>query len=333
MNTVDEKAPRPRQRRLAAVRPADSVANIAAKAELLRRLELLITRRLDGVMSGDFLGVRSGPGTEPAGAREFSPGDDARRIDWNLTARSLVPHVRTTEADRELEAWIVADRSASLDFGTAQREKRDVVLAAVAAFGFLIVRGGNRLGILICGGDDVARIEPAGSRTALLGALSRLYDTPRRPQGPAEHADLAATLRQFERVQRRRGQLIVISDFLDGSDWPAPLRRISLRHHVVAVQVIDPREFELPSVGMLALVDTETGQTMHVQTRSERLRERYAVAATERHDFIAARLRSAGAQHVVLSTGRDWLTDITRFVGQQRHAQRRVSRSPYGAVR
>ena len=263
----------------------------------------------------------------------FSPGDDARRIDWNLTARSLVPHVRTTEADRELEAWIVADRSASLDFGTAQREKRDVVLAAVAAFGFLIVRGGNRLGILICGGDDVARIEPASSRTALLGALSRLYDTPRRPQGPAEQADLAATLRQFERVQRRRGQLIVISDFLDGSDWPAPLRRISLRHHVVAVQVIDPREFELPSVGMLALVDTETGQTMHVQTRSERLRERYAVAATERHDFIAARLRSAGAQHVVLSTGRDWLTDITRFVGQQRHAQRRVSRSPYGAVR
>jgi uncharacterized protein (DUF58 family) len=187
--------------------------------------------------------------------------------------------------------------------------------------------------MLVCGGDDVARIEPASSRTALLGALSRLYDSPRRASGPADRADLGATLRHFERLQRRRGQLIVISDFLDGSDWSAPLRRISFRHHVVAVQVIDPREFELPSVGMLALVDTETGHTMHVQTRSERLRERYAVAATERHDFIATRLRSAGTQHVVLSTNRDWLTDLTRFIGQQRHAQRRAVRSPQGAGR
>ncbi|HMC41972.1 MAG TPA: DUF58 domain-containing protein, partial [Acidimicrobiales bacterium] len=102
---------------------------MAAKAELLRRLELAVTRRLDGMLSGDYLAYATGPGTEPAGARPYGPGDDARRIDWNLTARALSPHVRTTEADRELETCLVVDRSASLDFGTAEREKRELALA------------------------------------------------------------------------------------------------------------------------------------------------------------------------------------------------------------
>ncbi len=294
--------------------PSAGVAAVAAKAAHLRRLELLVTRRLDGLLSGEFLGLLSGPGSEPAGARPYGAGDDARRIDWSLTARSLAPHVRTTDADRELETWIVADRSASLDFGTALSEKRELVLCASAAFGFLTVGGGNRLGVLVAGGDRVTRLGPASTRTAMLSIVSRLYDTPRRESVPAPDADLTGALQALERIQHRRGQVIVVSDFLDASDWLAPLRRLAMRHQVIAVQIVDPRELELPPVGMLSVVDIETGRRMHVQTNSARLRARYATAAGERHGRIGAVARSAGALHLVLSTDSDWLLQIVRFV-------------------
>src|SRR5689334_10981628 len=106
---------------------------VAAKAQQLRRLELLVTRRLDGLLRGEFLGLQPGPGTEPYGTRQYEAGDDARRIDWNLTARSLSPQLRTTEADRELSTWLVVDRSASMNFGTANSEKSEVAFASAAA--------------------------------------------------------------------------------------------------------------------------------------------------------------------------------------------------------
>jgi uncharacterized protein (DUF58 family) len=305
-------------RRPPAAPPSDPPGAVAAKAAFLRRLELDVTRRLDGMVSGDYLTVATGPGTEPAGARAYSPGDDARRIDWSLTARSLTPHVRTTEADRELETWIVVDRSASLDFGTAQHEKREVALAAVAAFGFLNSRAGNRLGLLIAGGDRLDRLADRSGRTAVLAGLSRLYDSPRHDRGPVPGADLAAALGQLERTQRRRGQVVVVSDFLDRNDWATPLRRLALRHQVVAVQVSDPREHELPAVGLLDVVDAETGARLSVQTNSAPLRQRYADAVVERQDHIRRTLAEAGAELLELSTDRDWLVDVARFVRRRR---------------
>jgi len=298
--------------------PSADPATVAAKAALLRSLELDVTRRLDGMLSGDYLAFATGPGSEPAGARPYSPGDDARRIDWSLTARTLAPHVRTTEADRELETCLVVDRSASLDFGTAQREKREVALAVVAAFGFLTVRAGNRLGVLIAGGDELVALPPRGGRLGVLAALSVLYDTPRRETAPAAGADMAGALVRLERTQKRRGQVIVVSDFLDATDWATPLRRLALRHHVVAAQLSDPRELRLPPVGMLALVDAETGERLYVQTNSRTLRRRYAAVAAERQQRIGRVLTEAGAEHLQLSTDRDWLLDVVRFVGRRR---------------
>ena len=296
--------------------PREAVPTVSSKAALLRRLELQVTHRLDGLVTGDFLGLLPGPGSEPAGARVYAPGDDARRIDWSLTARSLAPHVRTTEADRELEAWVVADCSASLDFGTTKREKRELVLAATAAFGALVVRGGNRLGVVVAGGERVVRIEPGSSRQRLLASLSRLYDAPRRETAPAHRADLAAGLDHLARLQRRRGLVVIASDFLDDSDWAGHVRRLALRHAVVAVQVIDPRELALPPVGILSVVDPETGRQLHVQTSSARLRDDYARAAAARHAAIASAIRNAGARHLVLATDGDWLLDIVRFVSR-----------------
>jgi uncharacterized protein (DUF58 family) len=296
---------------------------LSVKATVLRRLELDVTRRLEGLVSGDYLALATGPGTEAAGARPYGPGDDARHIDWNLSARTLSPHIRTTDADRELETSVVVDRSASLDFGTAEREKREAALAAVAAFGFLTVRSGNRLGVLITGGSELTWLPPRSGRTGLMSALTAIYDTPRQAAGPLPAAGLGAGLERVARTQRRRGQVVVVSDFLDPSDWATPLRRLCLRHQVIAVQVSDPRELQLPDVGMLSVVDPETGQHLHVQTGSAILRERYRAAAAERHNQIRRLLGEAGAEHLALSTDRDWLIDVARFVDRRRAARPR----------
>jgi uncharacterized protein (DUF58 family) len=305
----------------------EAVASVVRKAAELRRLELLVTRRLDGLLRGEFLGVQSGPGTEFAGSRQYEAGDDARRIDWNLTARSLSPQLRTTEADRELQTWVIADCSASMYFGTADREKSEVVFAAAAAMGFLTARHGNRFGVFVAGGDGITRLGPTSTRAALLATLSRLYDVPRREEPPAPGADLAGTLAALERSRPRRGQIVVVSDFLDDSDWSAAMARLALGHQVMAVQIVDPRELELPAAGMLSLVDAETGRRLDVQSSSTALRERYAVAARERDDTIRRRIRDAGGSHLVLTTDRDWLLDIVRFVVGSRSVRRAASSS------
>jgi uncharacterized protein (DUF58 family) len=273
------------------------------------------------MLTGDYLAVAAGPGTEPAGARRYEPGDDARRMDWNLTARSLAPHVRTTDADREMETWIVADRSASLDFGTAACEKRDLVVAGAAAFGFLTARHGNRLGIVLAGGESITRVRARSGRVPLMAALATLYDSPRVDREPGPEAHLAGALRRLDRSKHQRGQVVVISDFLDPSAWRDAVARLALRHDVVAVHVTDPREFELPAIGVLAVIDPETGRRLHVQTNSATLRSRFEAAAADRYEQTRSAIIRCGADHLHLSTDRDWLIDLARFV-TTRNAQR-----------
>jgi uncharacterized protein (DUF58 family) len=294
------------------------VAAVSAKAAELRRLELQVTIRLDGMLRGDFASVLPGPGSETAGTRTYDVGDDARRIDWNLTARSLTPQVRTTEADRELHTWVIVDRSPSMDFGTALCEKRDVAFSAAAAYGFLTARHGNRFGILVSGRERVTRIGPSTTRAALFAALSRLYDLTTADGDPAAPVNVAAALLELERTRPRRGQIAVISDFLDDQDWVAPMRRLAFHHQVVAIQTIDPRELVLPAIGIAAFVDPETGRRLHVQTNAGALRSRYEAAARARQETIAQTIRSTGAEHLVLGTDRDWLIEIVKFVAGHR---------------
>jgi uncharacterized protein (DUF58 family) len=308
-----------RRRDSAAEPPSAPPTELIDKSAILRRLELDVRHRLDGVLVGDYLALFAGPGSERAGARPYEPGDDARRIDWNLTARAAVAHVRTTEADRELETWVVVDRSPSMDFGTTQREKREAALAALAAFGVISVRGGNRLGVLMTGIEELRRLPASNSRVAMMAALSNVFDTPRRQTASEDDANLATALQYVHRTHLRRGQVVVISDFLEQSGWHDGLRRLAMRHQVICVQISDPREFEIPPVGMLAVVDTESGRQMHVQTNNRRLRERYATAAAQRQATIEAAIVRAGSEHLHLSTDRDWLLDITRFVSRRRH--------------
>ena len=299
-----------------------AASDAAARAQVLRRLELAIARRLDGRDTGDHESFAYGPGSERAGARPYEPGDDARLVDWNLTARSGQVWVRQTEADRELETWVVVDRSASLDFGTADCEKRDVALGATAAFGMLTFRGGNRFGVLVAGTDRLGHIPARRGRSAFLGALAAVHDSARQASAPNGGATLTAALLRLPLVQPRRCQVVVVSDFLGDDGWASALRRVVRHHDVVAVHVTDPREFALPAVGVLAVVDTETGRQRYVQSSSPRLRARYAAAAAERHRDIRYRIDGMGAAYLHLSTDRDWLTDTVLFAAQLRRSRR-----------
>lgn len=283
---------------------------------LLRKLELAVTRRLDGMLQGDHQGLVPGPGSEPGEARSYQPGDDVRRMDWNVTARTGVAHVRTPVADRELETWVIADLSASLDFGTASCEKRDLVVAAVAAVGHLTARAGNRIGALLLHGERTARVPPRPGRDHLDALLHQVAVAPRSDGGGP--TDLAAAAVLLDRLARRRGVVVVISDFVGAPGWERPLRALSARHDTLAIEVVDPRELSLPDVGLLSLVDPETGRRLEVQTSDERLRARFEAAAAAQRRDVAASLRRAGADHLVLRTDRDWLVDLVGFVDRRR---------------
>ncbi|SCL36884.1 Erythromycin resistance leader peptide [Micromonospora rhizosphaerae] len=306
-------------------------------ALVLSRLQLLVTRKLDGLLQGDYAGLLPGPGSEAGESREYRPGDDVRRMDWPVTARTTMPHVRRTVADRELETWLAVDLSASLDFGTGQWLKRDVVIAAAAALAHLTVRGGNRIGAVVgtgapapagrwrgaspaTGPGTLLRLPARGGRKEAQGLLRAIAGAEIRPG----RSDLGALVDMLNRPPRRRGVAVVISDFLaPPQQWGRPLRKLRVRHDVLAIEVVDPRELELPDVGVLPVIDPETGELHEVQTADPRLRRRYAEAAAAQRAAIAAELRAAGAAHLRLRTDRDWLLDMVRFVAAQRHARTR----------
>lgn len=299
-------------------RPGFAAPEVASRAEILRRLDLAVSRRLEGRMSGDHATTHLGPGSECAGARAYEPGDDARLIDWNLTARAGDTFVRRTEDERSVDTWIVVDRSASLDFGTIGSEKRDVVLAAAAAFGLVHLGGGNRVGIVICGGQKLVHHPARQGKPSYMAALAAVHDTPRQDGPPADGATLQAALRWVAGAVKLRSRVVVVSDFLEDGDWAGQLRRLSLHHDIIAVQVSDPRELDMPDVGIVAVIDAETGRQRYVHTGSAALRERYAAAAQARQEQVVGRIAASGAEILRLSTSRDWLTDTVRFATRRR---------------
>ena len=302
--------------RVAPPAPAGAArADIPRSEGRLRQLELMVTRKLDGLLQGDHQGLVPGGGSEPGDGRPYEPGDDVRRMDWSLTARSGSPHVRNTVADRELEMWLVVDQSASLDFGTANCEKRDHVLAAAAAFGFLTARDGNRIGALLCGPGGSTVVPPRSGRAPLFGLLARIERRERASEGALS---LATALRQARLTARRRSLIVVITDLMDNGPWQRELRALAFRHDVVVVEIRDPRETELPAVGLLTLVDPETGRRLEVQTANAKVRERFAQAAAAQVGAKERAVKAAGAGHLVLSTDRDWLLDVVRFVAKRK---------------
>jgi uncharacterized protein (DUF58 family) len=283
---------------------------------LLRALQFDVARRLENMLAGDYRSARHGPGTELAQVRPYIPGDDVRLIEWNVTARMGEPHVRVLLAERVLVTWLVLDTSPSMQFGTGERRKADVAAGVALGLGHIATRRGNRLGIVTFGDDDPVTLPPTQGRHGLLGLLGALG---REPEQKAVGAtSLGAALTRIGAVARQRGIVALVSDFRGPLDWRSPLLRVLDRHDVLAIEIRDPREQELPDVGELWLVDPETGRQVRVDTRSASLRERFATAAAEERSGVARVLSALGVAHVVLSTSGDWLRPFAAFLGGRR---------------
>lgn len=282
----------------------------------LKTLELTVRRRLDGVLHGDHLGLIPGPGSEPGDAREYQPGDDVRQMDWSVTARTTHPHVRQMIADRELETWLVVDLSASLDFGTALCQKRDLAVAAAAAVTHLTSGGGNRVGAVVANGERLFRIPARAGRVHAQAMLRSIATTPHAADGV--RGDLRGAIESLRRPQRKRGLAVVISDFLGDIDWQRSLRAISGRHDLLGVEVLDPLDLDLPDVGDVVLHDPETGRTREFSV-TPALRSDFARAAQRHRGQVEQALRGCGAPVLSLRTDRDWIADVVRFVSTRRH--------------
>ena len=279
----------------------------------IEQLQLTVMRRLDGLLAGDHAGLFPGHGTERGEARPYIPGDDPRHIDWAVTARTGDAHVRDTIADHELELWLVLDSSTSHAFGTGRSSKHELGWSAAGAFALLAGRGGNRVGA-VTSGRDAAFIPARPGRAHVAVVLSALHSP------PVEHdpGNLAGAINKVRLAAKRRGMVVVVSDFHGEPEWERPLRAISARHDLIAVQVADAREMELTDVGQIAVVDPETGRRRLVDTADASLRTRYREAATRRQAILNARLAAAGADHLSMRTDRDWVVDLVRFVTSRR---------------
>jgi uncharacterized protein (DUF58 family) len=280
---------------------------------LLRALEIKIGGRMEGLLAGDYRSSLFGDGTELAQVRPYVPGDDVRRIDWNVTARTGEPHVRVDLAERVLVTWLVLDTSASMSFGTADRRKADVAEGAAIAIGHVATRRGNRLGIVTFGGADPRALPARQGRMGLVGLLTALRQEP-DADAQTGATSLGEGINRAGALARQRSLVVLVSDFRGPRDWHRPLLELAGRHDVLALEVRDPREQELPNVGALWLVDPETGRLLRVDTRSRRLRERFAAAAGEERTDAARLLAKAGVRHVVLSTSGDWLRSLAVFL-------------------
>lgn len=284
----------------------------------LRALDLTVRRRVEGLLSGDYRTSLQGVGTELARIRPYEAGDDVRRIEWNVTARTGEPHVAVHMAERALTTWIVLDVSPSMNFGTTDRRKFDTAEGVALAVAHIATRRGNRLGVISFGGPRLQSLPPRQGRNGLFGLLLAVNRQP-EPDGN-EGVPLRQALAHTGSLARQHGVVVIISDFRGELDWQPELLRLAGRHGVLGVEIRDPREQELPNVGDIDLVDPESGETLRVNTSDKRIRERFAEEAAAERQRVSRAFARAGADFVTLGTGDDWLRQLAAFLGSGRRA-------------
>src|SRR5437588_11683141 len=281
--------------------------------EALRRVRWPILKRLGFHAWGDERSVTRGPGVEYAESREYEYGEDARTIDWNLSARSDRVFARESNPDRGLDAWLIVDASASLDWRTALQLKREAAIDMASAASTLIARHGSRVGAIVFDANVRRILPPVAGRRGRLHLVGGLdADMSSAPTGAA--TALAAALWQAVKVIRRPGLLIVISDFLAAGGWQRPMAVLGHRHELVAARVTDPTELAVPDIGVVTFEDPETGRQLHVDTSDRRLRERFALAAAEQSLRISTDLKRAHAVQFQITTAQPFLPQLTEYL-------------------
>jgi uncharacterized protein (DUF58 family) len=282
---------------------------------VLRRLEWQVIRRLDGRLQGNYRTAWRGHGTDYLDLRDYEYGDDVRHIDWNVSARMDSVFVREFTEDRELTAWLLVDRSASMTFGTANRTKEEVGSEVATTFAQLLVRGGNRVGAILYDNDVQRTIPPGQGRDQVLMLLRELL----RPiEGNGAVTNLSGLLDLAARILRRRSLVVIVSDFISEPGWEQPLLRLGARHEVVAVRLIDRREFDLPDAGLVVVEDAETGEQLLVDTSDKELRRRLHAAGVERGQALHQATARAGVDLYTIATDDDLVPAFVRMAESRR---------------
>ena len=300
-----------------------SIPTSAATPErILLRLDWNVIRRLDGLLQGDYRSLFYGFGVDFADLREYQPEDDIRYIDWNVTARMNTPYVRQYHEDREITAWFLLDMSPSVDFGTKDNEKRTMLIEFVSVLARLLTRHGNRVGALMFGSSIQHTVPARSGRVQVLRMINDMLRQPRLSQ--SSRTDLKSFFAGALHAIKRRSLVFVISDFLSEPGWERPLSMLSQKHEVIAIRLFDPREIELPDVGMVVMEDAETGEQMFVDTHDPKFRKRFMDAVQKREEELQGAFKRTGVDVLSLSTQDDLVKAIVRFAKQRQQVRAKV---------
>ena len=291
---------------------------VAAMLRRIRALEIKARHLVDEIFAGSYHSVFKGQGMNFEEVREYMPGDEVRSIDWNVTARLGEPHVKRFTEERELCVMLVLDASASNDYGSGEGSKREMAAEVAATLAFSAARNNDRVALQIFSDEVELYLPPAKGRSHVLRIIREaVYWEPRK-----RGTDLAVALEYLNRVLHRRTVVFLLSDF-QSPDFSEPLRLLSRKHDVVAVEIADPREERLPNVGRVVFEDAETGEQIEFNSSSRAGREKFAGLARRRRKALVELFARRGIDHVALTAGTDYLPAMKAFFEQRERRQRR----------
>ncbi|HJR52607.1 MAG TPA: DUF58 domain-containing protein [Gemmatimonadota bacterium] len=293
-----------------------SAAELAHKVRLL---EIQTRHLVNDIFSGEYESVFKGRGVEFAEVREYQPGDDVRAIDWNVTARRGIPYVKQFAEERELTVILAVDGSASTRFGTQGALKRERAAEVAAVLGLAANRNNDRAGALLFAEGIERYVPPRKGKTHVLRLVRDILSF----DPPALGTDLSGAIRFLTRVLHRRSVVFLLSDFLD-EGFAKPLAALAVRHDVIALVLEDRRDRELPDVGLIEVVEPESGARRWLDTSSSRVREAYAAAADAATAARRTTFQRAGVDAVPLDTLADWVDPMRRFFEARERARTRA---------
>ncbi len=274
----------------------------------VRQIEIRTNRQVDSLLGGEYNSAFKGRGMEFEEVREYQPGDEIRTIDWNVTARTGTPFVKTYREERELTVLCLVDVSPSEHFGSGRQQKNELAAEFSALISFAAIRNGDKVGLILFSDEVELYVPPKKGKKHVLRVIRELLAHEPRSRG----TDVAEALRFLARVQRRRATAFLVSDFIS-ADFEKDLSAVRAKHDIIAVRTSDRREVELPSAGLLTLEDAETGEVIVVDSRSARVRRLFESRTQEDRSRQDSLLRSLKVDELEITTGKSYVDELSRF--------------------
>jgi uncharacterized protein (DUF58 family) len=279
----------------------------------VRKIEIKARGLSSNIFAGQYHSAFKGRGMAFSEVREYQFGDDVRDIDWNVTARFHRPYVKVFEEERELTVMLLIDVSGSLDFGTQKQLKRDMVTEIAATLAFSAIQNNDKIGVVFFSDKIEKYIPPKKGRKHILYIIREMLDF----QPESKRTDVKQAVEFLSSVQKRRTTAFLLSDFFVRSDFQQSLQIANRKHDVVAIQVYDQRAKDLPDVGLMKVVDAETGYEQYVDTGSRRLREAYHKYWVNRQSQLEETFNKSNVDHVSIATSEDFVKALLLLFKQR----------------